>query len=403
MDKNSKRQYYRVMQNPLRGIPKNTVVLGTASLLNDTASEMAAPLLPIFLTATLGAGPAAIGIIEGTAEATSSFLKVVSGYVSDRIAKRKQIVFAGYGLSAIARSALSITASWTQVLVLRFTDRIGKGIRTAPRDAIIADSTAPAYRGRSFGFHRALDNAGAILGPILAFVLISRLNFSCRMIFGIALIPGLLSALSIAAFVRERKYEKKTASLSLHLESIDHNFHRYLIVLLVFTLGNASDAFLILRAVDCGIHTAMIPLLWGGFNLVRCLISVPCSSLSDRIGRRPVIIMGWLVYALIYFAFAMANTPWHIALIFLGYGIYYGLTEGVERAFVADLVPAEIRATAYGLYNGAIGIAALPASIIFGALWKYAGMHAAFFFAVALAALASIGLLLFVKPKKTVS
>lgn len=391
------------MRNPLKGIPKNTVVLGGASFLNDVASEMVVPLLPIFLTATLGAGPAAIGIIEGIAEATSSFLKVIAGYVSDRIAKRKQIVFAGYGLAALARSALAVTTSWTQVLALRFTDRIGKGIRTAPRDAIIADSTAPAYRGKSFGFHRALDNAGAILGPVLAFFLISKLNFSYRLIFGIALIPGLLSALSIAVFVKEQKYEKKIASLSLHLKSIDHNFRRYLIVLLIFTLGNASDAFLILRAVDCGMPISMIPLLWGGFNLVKFLVSVPGGSLSDRIGRRPLIIMGWFVYAVIYLAFAVAGSPWQIAVIFLGYGVYYGLTEGVERAFVADLVPAGVRATAYGLYNGAIGLGAFPASVLFGVLWKYAGMQTAFFFAVALAALASTGLLLFVKPERSVS
>lgn len=387
------------MKNPLRDIPRNAFVLGAASLLNDIASEMVAPLLPIFLTVTLGAGPAALGLIEGVAETTSSILKIISGYVSDRLGKRKGIVFAGYGIAAVARSLIAAATSWFHVLVLRFADRVGKGVRTAPRDALLADSAKEGVRGKVFGFHRALDNGGAVIGPLIAFLLIQEWNFSYRLIFFIAFIPGVLSALSIALFVKERVPEVKAAFIKFKWSGVDSRFHLFLIVLFIFTLGNASDAFLILRAVDCGIPKAWIPVLWSGFNLVKFIVSTPGGALSDRIGRRPVIIAGWFIYAIIYAAFAMASTPAHIAIIFAGYGIYYGLTEGVERAFVADLIPANVRATAFGLYNATIGVAALPASVIFGLIWKYVGMEAAFFWAVALAAISSLGLLLFVKQR----
>jgi len=388
------------MKNLFKGIPKNAFVLGAASLLNDIASEMVAPLLPIFLTVTLGAGPVALGVIEGIAETTSSILKIVSGYISDRAGKRKNIVFAGYGVSAIARSLIAAATSWFHVLLLRFADRVGKGIRTAPRDALLADSADANFRGKVFGFHRALDHAGAVIGPLIAFLLIKEWNLGYRSIFFIALIPGLLSALSIAVFVKERAHEVKSTFNGFKWKNVDERFHRYLIVLLIFTLGNASDAFLILRAVDAGMSKTMIPVLWAGFNLVKFVVSIPGGVLSDRIGRRPVIIAGWFIYALIYALFGVASTPYHIVLIFGGYGIYYGLTEGVERAFVADLVPADVRGTAFGLYNATIGIAALPASVLFGLIWKVFGMQAAFFWAVALAAISSFGLLFFVKPKK---
>ncbi len=387
------------MKNPLRDIPRNAFVLGAASLLNDIASEMVAPLLPIFLTVTLGAGPAALGLIEGVAETTSSVLKIISGYISDRLGKRKNIVLAGYSIAAVARPMIAAATSWLHVLTLRFADRVGKGIRTAPRDALLADSAKESSRGKVFGFHRALDNAGAVVGPIIAFLLIREWSLSYRLIFFAALIPGLLSAISIAMFVKERAPEVKAAFVRFRWSGVDSRFHVFLIVLFIFTLGNASDAFLILRAVDCGIPATWIPVLWAGFNLVKFVVSTPGGALSDRIGRRPVIIAGWFIYAAIYAAFAIASTPLHIALIFAGYGVYYGLTEGVERAFVTDLVPANVRATAFGLYNATIGVAALPASVLFGVIWKYFGMKAAFFWAVALAAIASFALLIFVKPR----
>ncbi len=388
------------MKNPLKGIPKNAAVLGGASLLNDVASEMIAPLLPIFLTTTLGAGPAALGIIEGVAETTSSFLKIVSGYISDKMGKRKGIVFWGYGIAAVSRTLISVATSWVHVLMLRFADRVGKGIRTAPRDALLADSAEPAFRGKVFGFHRALDHAGAVLGPLIAFLFIKEWNFDYRTIFFLTLIPGLLSAIVIGALVKEKVVEGKKAGFVFKWGSIDGQFNKYLIVLFIFTLGNASDAFLILRAIDAGVSKTFIPVLWAGFNLVKFVISTPGGALSDKIGRRPVIITGWLIYAVIYAAFAFASTALHITLIFAGYGVYYALTEGVERAFVADLVPAEVRGTAFGIYNAVIGVAALPASVLFGLIWKYYGTEAAFFWSVALAAFASLGLLIFVRPIK---
>jgi len=385
-----------------KGITLNVFLLGIVSLLNDVSSEMVYPLLPIFLKSVLKAGTTFIGVIEGIAETTASILQIFAGWLSDRWAVRKPIVVFGYSISSLARPILSVAKAPWQVLIIRFADRFGKGMRGAPRDAIVADSTPEEFRGRAFGFHRALDNLGAAIGPILATVLLIALKDNLRLIFFLASIPALLSLFALI-FVRERKPERKEGSppVKLTLRPFDHRFKLFLLIVIIFTLGNSSDAFLLLRAKDIGISLSLIPMLWFALDMTRTLFSMPAGIISDRVGRRYVIVLGWFIYALTYFGFAFSSQPIHIWLLFLFYGFYYSLTEGTERAFIADLVPSELRATAYGIYRFAIGVGAFPASVIFGAIWHWAGHITAFSFGAGLAFLASILLLALIKESRS--
>jgi len=385
-----------------KGITLNVFLLGIVSLLNDVSSEMVYPLLPIFLKSVLKAGTTFIGVIEGIAETTASILQIFAGWLSDRWAVRKPIVVFGYSISSLARPILSVAKAPWQVLIIRFADRFGKGMRGAPRDAIVADSTPEEFRGRAFGFHRALDNLGAAIGPILATVLLIALKDNLRLIFFLASIPALLSLFALI-FVRERKPERKEGSppVKLTLRPFDHRFKLFLLIVIIFTLGNSSDAFLLLRAKDIGISLSLIPMLWFALDMTRTLFSMPAGIISDRVGRRYVIVLGWFIYALTYFGFAFSSQPIHIWLLFLFYGFYYSLTEGTERAFIADLVPSELRATAYGIYRFAIGVGAFPASVIFGAIWHWAGHITAFTFGAGLAFLASILLLALIKESRS--
>jgi len=387
-----------------KGITLNVFLLGIVSLLNDVSSEMVYPLLPIFLTSVLSAKTTFIGVIEGIAETTASILQIFAGWLSDRWAVRKPIVVFGYSLSSLARPVLSIVKAPWHVLIIRFADRFGKGMRGAPRDAIVADSTPEEFRGRAFGFHRALDNLGAAIGPILATALLFALkeNYEkLRLIFFLASIPALLSLFALI-FVRERKPERKEGAppVKLTLRPFDQRFKLFLLIVIIFTLGNSSDAFLLLRAKNIGISLSLIPMLWFALDMTRTLFSMPAGIISDRVGRRYVIVLGWLIYALTYFGFAFSSQPIHIWLLFILYGFYYSLTEGTERAFIADLVPSELRATAYGIYRFAIGVGAFPASVIFGAIWQWKGPISAFTFGASLAFLASILLLALVKESR---
>jgi MFS family permease len=384
-----------------RGLSRNVVILGVVSLLNDAASEMIYPLLPAFLTSVLGAGPAALGMIEGVAESTASFLKLYSGYVSDRMKRRKTWIVAGYAISNIIRPLIAVAGSWVQVLALRFSDRVGKGLRTSPRDALIADSTAPEARGAAYGFHRALDHGGAIVGPLLATGLLVLFHDNIPTIFLLSFIPGTLAVLLLITGLRERESAHAGGSASAFdvrsaWSGMPGRFRRYLLVILLFTLGNSSDAFLLVKAQALGVPLALLPTLWMVLHAVKMVVSVPGGVLSDRMGRKAVIVAGWIVYALVYAGFAAADKQWHAWTLFTVYGVYFGLTEGVEKALVADLAPSHLRGSAFGLYHLAVGLGAFPASLVFGLLWQAAGPAAAFGTGALLALLA--GLLLILLP-----
>jgi MFS family permease len=374
----------------LRGLGANVVTLGAVSLLTDVASEMIYPLLPLFLTTVLMAGPATLGAIEGVAESTAALVKLAAGLRSDRVKRRKPLIVFGYGLAALARPLVAIASTPGYVLLIRFTDRVGKGLRGAPRDALIADSTAPDQRGRAFGLQRSMDHTGALLGPLLATALLAGAHLPLRTVFLLAAIPGLAGAALVVWKVREAgsvaAADAAPKAPARTLDAIPRGpLRRYLIILLLFTLGNSSDAFLLLRASDLGVRAAHLPLLWAWFHLVKAGSTLPLGALSDRMDRRRLIIAGWAVYALVYLGFARATEAWHAWALFAAYGLFYGLTEGVEKALLADLAPAHARAGAFGWHAFALGAGALPASVIFGALWQGAGPLWAFGLGAALA------------------
>ena len=381
-------------------LPRTVFALAAVSLLTDASSEMIYPLLPLFLSSVLGASATALGAIEGAAESVAALLKLGSGVWSDRLTRRKPLVVFGYALASIVRPLIGLAQSAWHVGALRVTDRIGKGIRTSPRDALIADAVQPSQRGAAFGLHRAGDHLGGVLGPVLAFVLLQLFGFSLRTVFLLAAIPAALSLLVLILGVREEAGRKKENGVRLgEPAALGSAFWKYLSVLFLFALGNASDAFLLLRASALGVAAAHVPLLWSAHHVVKAIANVPGGALSDRIGRRPLIVAGWAVYAIVYLAFARASTAWHAWALFLGYGLYFGLTEGVEKAFVADLVPERLRGTAFGWFNFTLGLAAFPASLIFGVLWDKRGPTTAFGVAAALAAAASVLLLLMVRGR----
>ena len=386
---------------------RNVLVLAAVSFLTDASSEIIYPLLPIFLTTVLGASAAAVGAIEGAAETTSALLKLASGWWSDRMSRRKPLVVAGYAIASIARPLVAIAQSASQVLVIRLTDRVGKGIRGAPRDALIAESVDPSIRGRAFGFHRAWDHAGAVVGPLIAFALLSWEQLDLRTVFLIAAIPGLLSVVVLVVGVREtpRTSEapdaiENTAAAPLERTGLGRRFWVFLAAVFLFTLGNSTDAFLILRANQLGVPVAMVPVLWAALHVVKSASSMPGGVLSDRVGRKPLILAGWAVYAAVYLAFGRATHAWHAWALFLAYGVFFGLTEGTERAMVADLVRRERRGTAFGWYNLAIGIGSLPASLLFGLVWDRFGPARAFEVGAALAFAAATVLLMVAGPHR---
>jgi len=400
------------------GLHPNIFFLGLVSFLTDVSSEMIFTLLPLFLANILGAAPIIIGFVEGMAESTASLLKIFSGWLSDKLGRRKSLAIIGYGLSTLAKPFMYIATTWGLVLGVRFTDRLGKGVRTAPRDALVADSASAEERGKSFGFHRAMDTSGAALGLTVAAAIVfllqrgtlelARDTYQWLVLIGI--IPAVL-ALFVFFFVRETKKDSNTQSHSsskigpLYLDGSSHStksgfdtrFKLFLGIMFLFTLGNSSDAFLILRAQNLGNSVLYILLMLILFNVIYATVSTPAGVVSDKLGRRRVIVLGWLIYALTYLGFAVASAPWQIGLLFAFYGVYYGLAEGVSRAFVADLVPVEKRGTAYGLFHGVVGITLLPASIIAGWLWQAVSPAAPFYFGAGLASLAMLGLLVLVR------
>ena len=381
-------------------LDKNVKALGLVSLFTDMSSQMIYPLLPIFLTSVLGVGVAFVGLLEGIAESTASILKVFSGWYSDRLKKRKPIIFAGYGLSTIGKPFLYLATAGWHVLLVRFVDRAGKGIRTSPRDALIAGSCSADERGRAFGVQRAMDRTGAFLGPLIAFAILPLFNNNMRMVFLLAFFPALIAVLVIIFLVKDKSQSRDLPEKKPHASGgrVNKDFKKFVVILAVFTLGNSSDAFLILRAKDLGLKVALIPILWLMYNFVCSVSAVPFGHLSDKIGRKKTTLLGFGVYGCVYLGFALSNTQALIWLFMAIYGVHYGLSEGVLRAYVADLVEDEsVMATAYGIYHTVIGICMLPASLIMGILWQQFGPTVAFAFGAVMALTAATALALFIR------
>jgi len=396
----------------IRDLPRNVWAVSLTSFLMDISSEMVINIIPLFLFNTLGVRTHIIGIIEGVAEATASILKVFSGWLSDKLRGRKWIAVAGYGISALAKPFFYFAQSWGMVAGVRWADRVGKGVRTAPRDALVADSIEPHQRGLAFGFHRAADTGGAMVGLLIA-ALIVWLTQSTSLTLGentfrtvvlISLIPAFLAVISLAAIARETRLKTEATAPQITFKRLGKPFLVFLLIVGVFDLGNSSDAFLVLRAQERGVSVLGIMLMLAAFNLIYALVSTPAGVLSDRVGRRRVIIGGWLVYGLIYLGFALAQQPWHVWVLYCAYGLYYGLAYGTAKAMVADLVTPDLRGTAYGTYNAILGIIDLPASLIAGVLWQGIGTwsgfgpSAPFLFGGSMAILAALALSIW-KPK----
>lgn len=379
-------------------LDRNVWVAGLVSFFMDISSEMIYPLLPLFLTSVLGVNRAILGTIEGIAESTASFMKLYSGWLSDRLGTRKFLMGLGYGIATLSRPLLALAPTWRWVLAYRFIDRVGKGVRTAPRDAIIAESTHPEYLGRAYGLHRALDTVGAVVGPGLACLLLAYFYGGYRLVFWISIIPGLIAVLLIVWFIRETRPPLRSPAELPRLTwgVFDFRFKAFLGIIILFSLGNSSDAFLILRAHQVGIAPVVIPLVYIVFNLVYALSATPAGMLADRLGRKRIILAGFLLFSLIYAGLAGANQPWQIWLLFALYGLFMGLTEGVQKAYLATIIPESYQATAFGLYHASTGLALLPASIIAGVLWDHLGPAAPFIYGAAtgLAAALLFGVLL---------
>ena len=378
------------LRRSVAGLPRNVVLLGVTSFFADVSTEMIYPIVPIFLTTTLGAPVAAVGLIEGVAESTASLMKLVSGWLSDRLGRRLPLVISGYGLAAAGKLVLAAAYAWPVVLLARFIDRFGKGMRGSPRDALIADSTPAALRGRAFGLHRSMDTAGAVVGPLLGLALVALLDERLRLVFLIAAVPGFLSIASLLPVKDRRAAEGAAQPVPLTLRGLDRRLLLFFGAALIFSLGNSSDIFLILRAKDLGLSTTAAVLAYVVFNFVYMSAALPAGILSDRVGRRRVYVVGLVVFAAVYAGLALADDAAYVWPLFAVYGLYIALTEGVGRAFVVDLAPVERRASLLGLHGMLTGFAALFASAIAGVLWDVVGVWAPFALGATGAALAAV-------------
>lgn len=361
-----------------RGPKRNIYALGLVSLFTDMSTEMVYPLLPDLLRA-MGAGSVALGVIEGMAEATASVTKAASGYLSDRVGKRKPLIFCGYSLSGVAKPAMALAASWPLIMFVRFFDRMGKGIRTAPRDALIADSSPPGSLGKSFGLHRAMDTLGAVLGPVAAYLLLHSLGWKVNWIFFAAAIPAALGVFVILGAVKEVPPQRKEGeAFKFKWSELNPGFKRFVVVSGVFSLGHFPAVFLVLRCRELGISMDRVMLVYLAYNLVYSAVALPVGWLSDIIGRRKILIGAFFIFAMVFGMGALASVWWHAVAVFMAYGIFQGIYEGSHKAFCADLEPSERRASSYGVLHGVVGLATLPAGIMAGVLWKFVGPQAAF-------------------------
>lgn len=381
------------------GLPQNVFILGLVSLFMDISSEMIYPLIPIFLSDVLHASKASIGLIEGIAESTASILKAFSGWLSDKLGKRKAVIFWGYGISVFSRPILATATSWINVLIYRFTDRVGKGVRTAPRDAIIADSIEKESLGKAFGFHRSMDTIGAIIGPSVAFFLLALLSGNLKLVFWISIIPGLIALALIAIFVIESKRISGSKTQKISMKGLDRNFKAFLFIAALFALAKTSDAFLVLRAQEIGVGVSAIPLLYLTFNIASAVFSTPVGIFADKIGKRKIILFSYFLFSLIFIGFALATSNLQVWLLFIAYGFFVAINEGVQRAYVATVIKPEIKATGYGVYHMVIGLFTLPSGIIGGLLWQHIGSYALFYYGAALSIISAILFVLLMFPK----
>jgi MFS family permease len=371
-------------------------LLGWVSLLTDAATEAVYPLLPVFITQVLGGPPVALGIVEGAADATSSILKVVAGRWSDRAGVRKPIVVIGYSLSSLVRPFIGLATSWAHVFAIRVTDRVGKGLRSAPRDAMLATLAPPGQRGRVFGYHWAMDHAGAAIGPLLATVFLYFSPDDYRLLFGLTIIPG---ALAVVTLLRVPEAPAEPPPQVPHAPHLPHGrlpagLKKYFVITSIFALGNSSDAFLLLQLSQSGIPLIGLTMLWSAQHAIKALITMRAGMLSDRVGRRALIISGWVIYAIVYLGFAFSASMWALIGWFMIYSTYTAAVEGTEKALVADLTPAPLHATAFGWHAAVQGLGALAAGIVFGLLWQYFGAPVAFMTGAALAMIAAAALLM---------
>ncbi len=398
--------------NKIWGLHPNIFFLGLVSLLTDVSSEMIFTLVPLFVVNVLGGSALSVGFIGGLSESFDAVFRIFSGRISDRLRKRKIMAVLGYGFSTIVKPLMLLASTWGAVLGVRFGDRVGKGIRTSPRDALIADSAEVGKMGKGFGLHRAMDTTGAVLGLAIAAVIIYIVQGGgLEMALGtyhwlvlVGIVPAVFAVLVLLGFVREKKNPpaaapdgKASLPVKITARKFDSRFKLFLVIMGLFTLGNSSDFFVILRAQDLGNSVLYITLMLVLFNVTYAAVSMPAGMLSDRLGRKRVIALGWTIYAAVYLGFALSSTTWHIWVLFACYGIYYGIVEGVARAFVADLVPAERRCTAYGYYHGVVGLTLLPASLIAGWLWDTVNPAAPFYLGAGLAFVAMLGLMALIR------
>jgi len=374
------------------GLSKNVFFAGLVSFFMDVSSEMIYPLLPLFLANMLGVNKSLIGLIEGIAEATASLLKVFSGWLSDRIGQRKSLMLAGYAISTLSRPVIALAGIWQQVLASRVIDRLGKGIRTAPRDAIITDSTDQSHLARSFSFHRSMDTMGAVVGPAIALIVLELYNNNYKLVFWLSMIPGVIAVIIIAAFIKEKKRSSETsvALPRFTLKYFDWKVKFFILIATIFALGNSSDAFLILRAEQVGIKTVIIPAVYLMFNLIYSLSAIPSGIAADKYGKKRIILLGFILFTALYYGFAVAKSISAIWILFALYGLFMGLTEGIQKSFLATIIPVDFKATAFGVYATCVGLATLPASLIGGLLWDRISPAATFYYGASMAALSTI-------------
>ena len=407
------------MDRRVLGLERNVFFAGIVSFFMDVSSEMVYPLVPLFLASVLGVNKSVIGLIEGVAETTASMVKLFSGWLSDRLGRRKALMEAGYGISAISRIGLALAGTWGVVLAVRFVDRFGKGVRTAPRDAIIADASTSTDLSRNFGFHRAMDQFGAVLGPGIAFLVLAASPGAYRTVFWLSVIPGLIAVLVIALFIRERRTPRRARAADsrpaegdaqgapgdlTHLlrkavrraKTLRGPLLNYVLIAGLFSLGNSSDVFLILRAQNLGVVAALIPIMYLVYNLLYSGLAIPAGMLADRLGRRRVAVVGYLLFAAAYAVMAVVGSAAGAWLGFLVYGVYMAVADGNGRALLAQMSPSDRRATAFGAYHGVVGLAALPASIAAGLLWDHVSPAAPFWVGAAAGVIAAILLVIFV-------